>query len=189
MDRATISLDELFSEDHKDSKYKELQRSKKPFSDLVVDVVNRRNELKMTQKDLAKKAGTYQSRISKIESGEHDFRLSTIINIATALDADVEIRLKPTGHSRAKEFVEVRRRSFVIDPRIATAGSVRLRVTDIFGRDVLREDEPKALSPDTGFWFLASGRGETPSTDIPVAQDDPDDYYAWPIHEYAEEKV
>ena len=35
----------------------------------------------------------HQSRISKIESGEYDLRVSTLAQLADALNADLEIRL------------------------------------------------------------------------------------------------
>ena len=114
MEKITGDFEELFSEELGDAEFIDHYRRQKPYSDLVIDVVNRRNELEMTQKELAKRAGTYQSRISKIESGEHDFRLSTIINIAEALETEVEIRLKPIGIPDEKYF-------FHFEPRINIA--------------------------------------------------------------------
>ncbi|MFH1928294.1 MAG: hypothetical protein ABIK79_09025, partial [Chloroflexota bacterium] len=52
--------------------------------------------------DLAKLAKTFQSRVSKIESGEHDFRLSSIVRIAEALETEVSIRLIPFEEARKK---------------------------------------------------------------------------------------
>ena len=49
-----------------------------------------------TQRDLATKAGTTQARISKIENGETDPKLSTIIEIIRTLG--IEIVLVPTKH-------------------------------------------------------------------------------------------
>lgn len=70
-------------------------RRLKPFYDLVLQIIRRRNELGLTQKALAERANTFQSRVSKIESAEHDIRLSTLVEIAEALETEVIIQLKP----------------------------------------------------------------------------------------------
>jgi transcriptional regulator with XRE-family HTH domain len=95
LEKVTVSLDELFKEDLQDQEFQKVYRQQKPYYDLVSDIINRRIDLNLTQEDLAKRANTYQSRISKIESGEHDFRLSTIIQVAEALNTELSIELKP----------------------------------------------------------------------------------------------
>ncbi|MBU0510652.1 MAG: helix-turn-helix domain-containing protein [Chloroflexi bacterium] len=95
MNNNTKSLDDIFEKLTQNPKYQQKLRRQAPYYDLVAQIVNRRVDLRLTQKELAKKANTYQSRISKLESGEHDFRLSTIIQIAEALETQVSIRLIP----------------------------------------------------------------------------------------------
>jgi transcriptional regulator with XRE-family HTH domain len=90
------SFDELDQELRANYEYRKAERKLKPYYDLALEIVRLRAYLGLTQKDLAEKAGTYQSRISKIESSEFDIRLSTLINIAEALDSQVSIRLVPT---------------------------------------------------------------------------------------------
>lgn len=75
--------------------YKKQERRLKPYTDILVQIVTRRDELKLTQKDLAEKANTYQSRISKIESGNYDIRMSTLIEVAEALGCEVSVQLVP----------------------------------------------------------------------------------------------
>lgn len=89
------SFDDVFARFEHDEDFQRATRKIKPFNDLVVDVITLRNRLGLTQKELARRAKTYQSRISKIESGEHDVRLSTLIQIAEALNAEVAIKLIP----------------------------------------------------------------------------------------------
>ena len=75
---------------------KEFQRAyrqQEPYYAVAREVLNHRNELGLTQKELAERAQTHQSRISKIESAELDLRLSTLIEIAEALHTRVDIRL------------------------------------------------------------------------------------------------
>jgi len=62
---------------------------------VIQDIVNLRHTHGFSQSDLAKRASTHQSRISKIEAADHDIRLSTLITLADALDADVDVRLIP----------------------------------------------------------------------------------------------
>jgi transcriptional regulator with XRE-family HTH domain len=92
-----VPFDEVFADIEKDEEFKKADRQLKPYYDLVMAIIKRRNELRLTQKDLAERANTHQSRISKIESAEHDIRLSTLVQIAEALDTEVSIRLVPIG--------------------------------------------------------------------------------------------
>lgn len=46
---------------------------------------DRRKELKMTQRELAKKTGTARSYIARIERGDTDMQLSSFLRIAEAL--------------------------------------------------------------------------------------------------------
>lgn len=95
MTAQSVSFDEVFAKFEESEEFKKADRSLKPYYELVAEIIRRRNELGMTQKDLAGRASTHQSRISKIESAEHDIRLSTLIQIAEALDSEVLIRLTP----------------------------------------------------------------------------------------------
>lgn len=99
MRKRTTSLDELVAALEEAPDFVQADRRLKPYYDLVLAIIKRRNELGLTQQDLAERAGTHQSRISKIESAEHDIRLSTLIQIAQALDAQVSIQLVPAGSS------------------------------------------------------------------------------------------
>ena len=92
----TKSFEELNSELRTNSEYRKAERAIKPYYDLALEIIRLRAALGLTQKDLAQKAGTYQSRISKIESSEFDIRLSTLISIAEAMDTQVSIKLVPT---------------------------------------------------------------------------------------------
>lgn len=58
-----------------------------------------RDRLGLTQRAFAKRAGTTQARVSTIENGEVDLRLSTLIEFARALDLD--LMLIPRRHTPA----------------------------------------------------------------------------------------
>lgn len=48
----------------------------------------------MTQKDVARKAGTTQSVIARIENGEQNISIKTLTKLAEALKADIKIELQ-----------------------------------------------------------------------------------------------
>lgn len=54
----------------------------------------RRHELNLTQAELAEKMGRSQSTISKWESGDFDFSVELLVEIADALDLEADISLK-----------------------------------------------------------------------------------------------
>jgi transcriptional regulator with XRE-family HTH domain len=88
-----ISHEEGQEEDWKDPEYRHAYRLLKPRYDILREIVRLRHRLGITQEELAEKASTHQSRVSKIESAEYDVRLSTLIQLADALNADVQIQL------------------------------------------------------------------------------------------------
>ena len=97
------TLDDLFSKLNEDINFRKADRQIRPYFDIAEQLIRLRNEQKLTQKDLAEIMGTHQSRISKIESGENDFRLSTLIEIAEALETEVCIQLIPFAESKPSE--------------------------------------------------------------------------------------
>jgi predicted transcriptional regulator len=66
-----------------------------PEYELAKSIMEQRQRKKMTQEQVAKKAGMPQSTISRIEGLTHGLpKLSTLKKIADALDAKVVIRLE-----------------------------------------------------------------------------------------------
>lgn len=65
----------------------------KPYYDISLQLIKLRAEKEITQVELANLAETHQSRISKIEAAELDIKISTLIKLAEALDAFVDIQL------------------------------------------------------------------------------------------------
>jgi len=58
---------------------------------------------KLSQTELAKKVGTRQPSIARLENGYGVNNLNFLRRVAEALDADVEIRLKPRTASANKK--------------------------------------------------------------------------------------
>ena len=88
---------------HKESKEKRLLdeeyarsfRLLTPRYMAIKKLVELRHSKNLTQADLAELAGTHQSRISKIESGEVDIQLSTLSELADAMGANLTIGFIP----------------------------------------------------------------------------------------------
>jgi len=67
----------------------------KPKYELIQSLIKRRNQLRISQTQLARTVGTKQPAISRLERGEfNNVTLSTLIKVAHALDLDLDISLK-----------------------------------------------------------------------------------------------
>ena len=72
--------------------------SKKPgwlFAQIAGQLATRRNELGLSQAELARRVGTTQSAIARLESGGRPPRVDTLLRIADALDCELIVRLDP----------------------------------------------------------------------------------------------
>ena len=67
---------------------------------LIRDIVSLRNELNLSQMQLAKLVGTKQSAISRLERGYGNTTINTLHKIAEALDANLDISLKARPHTK-----------------------------------------------------------------------------------------
>ena len=86
---------EIFSELLQDPEIRKEYESLKPKYEMIQHLIKRRNQLRMSQSQLAKTVGTRQPAISRLERGEfNNITLSTLIKVAHALDLDLDISLK-----------------------------------------------------------------------------------------------
>ena len=60
---------------------------------MAYQLLQAREEAKLTQKDLAEKTGIYQADISKIERGIGNPSLLTLKRLADGLDMELELKL------------------------------------------------------------------------------------------------
>lgn len=67
----------------------------KPKYDLVRTIIERRNQLQVSQAQLARIIGTRQPAISRLEKGDSNTTLKTFFKVAEALDLDITLRIKP----------------------------------------------------------------------------------------------
>ncbi len=104
--RAT-TFDDLVAELEKDAEFRKADQQIKPYYDLLAEIIRRRRELNITQEELAARTEMRQSSIARLEAGEHNARLSTLIKIAEALEAKLEIRLVPVYYVEDDDYTRL----------------------------------------------------------------------------------
>ena len=67
----------------------------RPKYDMIRTIIERRNDLGISQTRLARTVGTKQPAISRLEKGDSNITLSTFFKVVDALDLDMEF--KPRG--------------------------------------------------------------------------------------------
>ena len=77
----------------KDKKIKEAYEKLGPEFTLIEMMIRKRIEKGLTQKELAKRIGTKQSAISRLESGNYNPSLSFLKKVADALDTRLKVLL------------------------------------------------------------------------------------------------
>jgi DNA-binding XRE family transcriptional regulator len=65
------------------------------FAQIADRVAQRRRELGLSQAELARLVDTTQSAIARLESGGRPPRIDTLLRIATALDCELAVELRP----------------------------------------------------------------------------------------------
>jgi transcriptional regulator with XRE-family HTH domain len=65
------------------------------FAAIAGQVAERRQDLGLSQRELAELTGTTQSAIARLEAGGRPPRIDTLLRIADALDCDLLVELKP----------------------------------------------------------------------------------------------
>ena len=65
------------------------------FASIADQVATRRRALGLSQLELARLTGTTQSAIARLESGQRPPRIDTLLRIASALDAELAVELRP----------------------------------------------------------------------------------------------
>ena len=70
-----------------DAEKKELELA----ADLIADIIKRREDMKLTQRDLAERTGLKQSAIARLESLDSIPRIETLYKILNSLDLKLQI--------------------------------------------------------------------------------------------------
>jgi DNA-binding XRE family transcriptional regulator len=91
---AGVKFDDIKAQLMKDAEFEDEYNKLKPRYELVSQIIEARKSMKMTQEELAKKAGTRKSNISRLESGSYNPSLDFLIKIANSLGKDVHIEIR-----------------------------------------------------------------------------------------------
>ena len=78
----------------KDSEFKAEYEKLKPRYELISQIIEERTKLNITQAELAMRAGTQKSNISRLESGNYNPSLDFIVKVAHSLGKEIQITLK-----------------------------------------------------------------------------------------------
>lgn len=66
----------------------------RPQYELISQIIKARNEQGITQAELARRAGTRQSNISRLESGNYNPSLEFLVKVAHSLGKELHIEFK-----------------------------------------------------------------------------------------------
>lgn len=77
----------------KDPKYRKAYQDWEPEFAIIQAIIRKRIASKMSQKDLARKLGTKQSAISRLESGNYNPTLSFLKKLSNTLGGKLEIKI------------------------------------------------------------------------------------------------
>jgi DNA-binding XRE family transcriptional regulator len=70
----------------------------RPEYDIIRSIIERRNQLHISQAQLAGIVGTKQPAISRLENGSYNTTLRTFFKVADALDLDISLEARRTHH-------------------------------------------------------------------------------------------
>lgn len=93
--RKLISFKELHREYMKDPEFRREYEKLQPEFEIASQIIGARIKHKMTQGELAKKAGTGQAVISRLEGMNAKPSLSLLERVAKALKTEINITVRP----------------------------------------------------------------------------------------------
>jgi transcriptional regulator with XRE-family HTH domain len=73
------------------------------FARIAAEVVERRQEWSLSQRELAELCGTTQSAIARLERGSRPPRIDTLRRIANVLDCDLRVELRPRTEPKNRQ--------------------------------------------------------------------------------------
>jgi predicted transcriptional regulator len=89
----TIPFKEMAKEWKKDAKYKKEYESLKAEFEIARELIHARVRAHLTQVEVAKRMGTTQSAVARLESGTRSISLKTLEKYAEATGSHLRIRL------------------------------------------------------------------------------------------------
>ena len=93
MSNASISLETVKKSLMEDDQFKTEYDKLKPRYDAIAQIIKSRQELRITQAELAQRVGTQKSNISRLESGNYNPSLDFLIRVSDALGKNLIVQL------------------------------------------------------------------------------------------------
>ena len=91
--KASVSFQDVLREDMKNPEFKKAFKEADLPIRLAIQIAEAREKAHLTQAQLARKIGTKQQAISRVESGEQNITIGLLQKIAGAIGASVEVSL------------------------------------------------------------------------------------------------
>ena len=91
--KKAIDFQEYLGKRLKNSKFKKHYNEYGKQLEIAYQVLQLRKKKKMSQAELAKKIGTKQSNIARMEAGQQNFTINTLQKIASAFDRELKVEL------------------------------------------------------------------------------------------------
>ena len=89
------TLNEMLSEEMKNDEFRKEYEAIQPELDVIRAMVDARNSVNMTQKDLSERTGISQADISKIENGTRNPSLNLLKRLAEGMGMTLKIEFVP----------------------------------------------------------------------------------------------
>jgi len=103
--RASRPFKEYHEEQMRDPEFTAAYRALEPEFQVAREVIRLRLQRGLSQEELAQRAGTGQPNISRLERGTINPSLRFLRRVASALDAEVEIRFRPLEVADSEQWV------------------------------------------------------------------------------------
>ena len=94
MNEASVSWEEVKKDLLKDPEFAEEVKKLRPEYEIIKQVIKARMEQKISQEELARRIGTKQSNISRLESGGYNPSLRFLKKVAQGLGKELHISFK-----------------------------------------------------------------------------------------------
>mgnify|MGYP002761772253 FL=1 len=89
------TLNEMLSEEMKNDEFRKEYEAIRPELDVIRAMVDARNSVNMTQKELSERTGISQADISKIENGTRNPSLNLLKRLAEGMGMTLKIEFVP----------------------------------------------------------------------------------------------
>jgi DNA-binding XRE family transcriptional regulator len=114
-----ISFEEfLEGEFRRDPEFRAEWQRLAPARAFAVMLIRYRSDHGLTQRQLAAQLGIYQPRVAKLESGEHNPSVDTIVNAVRTLGVEFCLDVAPAGSRSAFVTARARKRGTVIHDEV-----------------------------------------------------------------------